>query len=380
MRAESPPKMKQLFKFILQYAKNGRLFKTITGLAIVCGVLGGVSAAGLLALVNAGLGQANASRPWLAAAFFGLCLLMPAIRMVSEVLIIRVASDVTFNLRLIICQRILSTPLRGLEEIGMPRLMATLTEDIIAISATLSSMPVLCINAAVVASCLIYLAWLSLPVFGLVMIFTVLGTMAYHKGVGRGWLYQRLARENWDSLMKYFQTLTGGIKELRLHRPRLRAYFGSFESAAASSRRFNSLSMMVFTAAAQSMEMLVFILIGLLVFILPKVMTIEVETMASACLTILYMLSPLAALINVFPSLSRASIAVAKLEKLGLSPRQQPVEGDSSYLSDPIWKRLDLVNVTHTYSTGEWRRRIHARPLEFELFPRGTSLRDRRER
>jgi putative ATP-binding cassette transporter len=328
-----------------------------------------VSAAGLLALVNAGLGQAKASPPRLAAAFFGLCLLMPVIRLVSEALIIRMAADVTFNLRLTICQRILLTPLRKLEEIGVSRLMASLTEDIFAISTTLSTIPLLCINAAVVASCLIYLAWLSLPIFGLVMIFTVLGIIAYNKAVVRGERYQRLARENWDSLIRYFQTLMGGIKELRLHRPRLRAYYGSFELAAANSRRFNRRSMMVFTAAAHSLEMLVFLLIGLLIFILPKVVALEVETMASACLTILYMLSHIAILINSFPSLSRASIAVAKLEKLSLSPCKQPAEGNASDLPNPVWKRLDLVNISHAYRQEKGDGEFTLGPLNLSFFP-----------
>jgi putative ATP-binding cassette transporter len=361
--------LKHSLVFLLQYARDVKSFKAIAALAVISGAIGGLAVTGLLALFNAVLNDSINPSAGLVLGFFALCFLMPLIRLGSEMMIIHLSVQVTYDLRMNLCRRILSAPLRGLEEIGTARLMATLTDDIAAISMTLTSVPALCINAAIVTGCLIYLAWLSRTVFIAVVIFTTLGTVIYQLLVGRAMRYQKLARENWDNIIEHFQTLTGGIKELRLHRLRGREYYESFESTASNLRRFNSKWMTVFSAAGQFSEMLVFILIGLLVFVLPNINGFDSKSLAGCCLTILYMLGPLGVVINMIPSLSRANIAIMKIQKLDLSLGTQSIEDNSSPLPGPQWKRLELVNVTHSYRQKDDNGDFTLGPLTLTLLP-----------
>ena len=361
--------MRQLIPFLFQYSKGVRSFRSIIVFAIISGALGGLASAGLLAIINASLNDPLRAPISLVVAFFGLCLLVPLIRFVSEVLVIRISTEVTFDLRVKLFWRILSAPLIRVEQNGPSRLMATLTDDVNAISNTLTSVPTFFINFAVVIGCLIYLAWLSWTVFIIVIALAVLGTISYQLPLNRGLLYQGLARENWDEIFKHFRALTEGFKELKLHRPRRRVYGETFMSTMSYSKRISKVWMTIFSAASHWSEILVFIFIGFIVFILPHLRPIDPKILTSACMTILYMFGPVAILIATFPLLGRANIAILKIQKLGLSLGDEANDDTAAPLPSPVWNSLELSGVTHTYITENETTNFILGPLDLSFSP-----------
>ena len=361
--------MRQLIPFLFQYSKGIRSFRSIAALAIISGAVGGLASAGLLALINASLNDPLNAPVSLVVAFFCLCLLVPAIRFVSEILLIRISTEVTFDLRVKLFWRILSAPLIRLEKNGPSRLMATLTDDVTAISDTLTSVPTFCINFAVVIGCLIYLAWLSWAVFAVVIALAILGTITYQLPINKGLHYQGLARENWDEVFKHFRALTEGIKELKLHRPRRRVYAEAFMSSMSTSQRISRIWMIIFRAASHWSEILIFIFVGFIVFILPHLRAVDPKTLTSSCITVLYMFGPVAIVIGTFPVLGRANIAILKIQKLGLSLGHQANDDTSAPLPSPVWNSLELSGVTHTYYRENETTNFILGPLDLRFTP-----------
>jgi len=66
--------------------------------------------------------------------FVGLAVITLVNNLISQFLLVQLAQDAIYKLRLRISGWILASPLRHLEELGANRLLATLTEDIQAIS------------------------------------------------------------------------------------------------------------------------------------------------------------------------------------------------------------------------------------------------------
>src|SRR6476469_4765565 len=128
---------------------------TVT-LAAIAGLLSGASSVGLIALINISLRNAKLPADQLAWSFFGLCLILLITTAASQILIARLSQGVIFNLRMVLTRRILACPLRHLEEIGSHRLLALLTEDVEAVSNASISVSTLCVNTAILASCLLY--------------------------------------------------------------------------------------------------------------------------------------------------------------------------------------------------------------------------------
>lgn len=336
----------KLLSFLIKYSPR------IVLLALLAGTLSGISNTALLALINLALKHDAPPSGSLLWVFAGLCLILPVTKFTSEYLLTNLGQKALLKLRMQLSRQILSTPLLYLEEVGAHRLLATLAEDIPVITNALISIPILCINIAVVVAGLIYLGWLSLPMLLVVCMFVTLGIITYQVPIIRAVRRLRLAREESDALFNHFRTLTGGNKELKLHRRRRQMFLSHvLEPTAASLCRQNIAGMKIYNAAASWGQVLVFIVIGLVVFVLPSYRIVSAQSLIGYSLTLLYMMAPLQAIMNNIPSLSRASIAVKKIENLGLSLVARATEPSAPDAPEakPDWTTLELAGVTHTY-------------------------------
>lgn len=209
-------------------------------LGAIASIITGASSAGLIAVINYILQNLEQTSAWLVWSFIGLCLLLMISSAISWILLTYLSQNIIYNLRLELTQSIFSCPLRQLEIISAPKLLAALTEDVNTISNSSIAISALGVNIALLLGCLIYLCWLSLPVFLIFFVFIIIGTFSYQFLVSKGNKWFAIARETQDDLFKHFQTVTQGSKELKLHRQRRQAFFQEDlkESAAALLRRW----------------------------------------------------------------------------------------------------------------------------------------------
>lgn len=329
-------------------------------LAMLTGFLSGTSSAGLIALINTALTSTKPTLSSLGAIFAGLCLVMLISTVISQVLLARLSEGAIFDMRIILSHRIIACPLHQLEEIGAPRLLATLTDDIQSVSKAFLGFPFLCTNIATVVSCLIYLGWLSGTVFiGLVAVMA-LGVGSFQFLMSKGDRFFALAREEQDRLFKHFQSLTEGIKELKLHKKRRQTFLSEdLQSTASASRHYNIIGLSLFAVAGSSGLLLLFITIGLLLLGFPQLVDVKPSVLSGYAFVIIYMVVPMEAILNAFPIFSKANIALAKIDSLhlllagdSLTPPQ--LEGtEEGEMNDPefttTWQHLELIGVTHTY-------------------------------
>jgi len=101
-------------------------------LAIITGFLSGGSSAGLIALISRAL--VEGVTPLVILAFIGLAGIALTTSIISQVMLIRLSQRAVFDLRLHLSRQILRAELTHLEQLGTPRLLATLTEDVQAVA------------------------------------------------------------------------------------------------------------------------------------------------------------------------------------------------------------------------------------------------------
>lgn len=249
-------------------------------------------------------------------------------------------------------RRILAAPLRHLEELGAHRLLATLTDDIPAITNALTFIPIFCINIVIVLGCLFYLGWLSWPVLLAVLGFMVLGIGTYQLPIMKALHYHRQAREESDNLYQHFRALTSGVKELKLHRQRREAFLTNLlQPTAQAVRRNNLLGVSIFIVAVSWGQILFFIVIGLLLFTLSGQLNLNAQVLTGCTLVLLFMMTPLEVILSALPNLGRASVALKKVETLGFSLKTKAVEDSPVTPPPPLtnWTSLELAGVMHTY-------------------------------
>lgn len=343
-----------LIRFLLRNARVVKHAPLLMGLILLAGVISGGSNAVLLAMINHSLSNGASVSGTFIFFFVALCLLLPLSRFASEAMLLTLSSKAMLELRIHLSRRILSAPLRRLEALGSHRLLATLTEDVPTIGNSLVNIPIFSMHLSIVLGCLIYLGWLSWPILLGVLGFMIVGVLTYQIPLRKGTRAYAFVREEWDKLFSHFQAVTSGVKELKLHHDRREAFFTkALYPTASSVRRHGMIGHLMFVGANSWGQALFFILIGLILFVSHSLPGVNTQTLIGYTLVILYMMTPLQMILTLIPTFANASVAMQKVEKLGLtlheSAGSEEQEASVPSVTGPAWRGLELVGVTHTY-------------------------------
>jgi putative ATP-binding cassette transporter len=356
----------KLTYFLLRTFRGGIIVPLIVGL------LAGSSSAGLIALINIRLSTPGAFGATLALSYAGLAVVVLITNYLSQYLLARLAQGAAFDLRMRLTSQILAAPLRHLEQLGAHRLMASLTEDIPSIIAALLGLPALCINVATLAIFLVYLGWLSHTMLVGMCVFMALGIGIRQLLVIKASNSLRLAREESSTLLGHYRTLTEGAKELKLHNNRRAVFFNDdLKSTAEKLRRFNQNGLSIYIAAESWSRFLYYIFLGLILFVLPLVQTVSMQTLTGYTLIVLYVMGPLGSLLNLLPTLSRAKIALQQIDDLNMTLATAGKDSDLETRSiiKPTWERLELIQVAHQYHTSESDHSFTLGPIDLDFRP-----------
>lgn len=340
--------------------------------AILSGIVSGISSAGLIAVINSALVGSDVG--WNTSAWFFIALLLVVFGsgMGSAIMLLHLAERSTFEMRLVMSRRILSSSFQKLEEVGAHRLFATLTEDVHVIAQSLQIIPALIINSAVVIGCLAYLGWLSLTALLLMVIAIAVGVRVYQLMIGKAMIFLSDARETQDSLFDHFRAISYGSKELKLNRKR-REFFLSdeFEPTAKALQNSTVRGMSVYVVANQWGQLLFFILIGLLIFALPSNAKVDSAVLVGSVLTITYLMGPIMAIISLFPMISAASVALTKIDSLGFNHNSEEHSGASNLpaISPHSWSGLEFHGVSYSYP-GVTADKFLLGPINLNVNPR----------
>lgn len=285
---------------------------------LVAGIASGLSGIVLLALINSFLHAANIFDEKSAFIFLGLVTLVIGTRIVSSVGMMRLVQAATRDLRLQLSYQIMAAPYSTLQKLGSARLMANLTEDVSVISQALQRISQISINTVWLIGGLAYMAWLSLDLLLFVVSVIAFGVIIYYLNSYLAMRPLHNAREQDDALYAYFQALTQGIKELKLHRRRAQAFLeNGMVPAAKASCQLNISAMTFFAFAAAWGGVVLYTLIGIVLYGSHNWWGVIDETVVSGyILTLLYIFGPISMLIDSIPELGRAKISLKKIETL----------------------------------------------------------------
>ena len=341
-------------------------------ISIVTGLLSGASSASLIALIGSAASPTATSRlTSIAWGFVGLVVVALITSVVSQIMLTRLSQNAVFQLRMRLSHQILSSELSHLERLGNFRLLATLTEDVQAVSNAVYAIPFLCIDIASVIGCMLYIAWLSWAVLLMVccLLVLVMGTNYWLLKAGKTLF--ALAREDQDLLFKHFRTITEGVKELKLHYTRRQVFLSEdLQPTAAALRRHNVRGQILFSISTSWGKLLLFFAIGFILFALPNLLVISPQTLAGCILTFTYLMLPMENIVNDFPQLSKASVALQKIDSLGLSLADRMEVSIVPPAINSHWHSLELKEVTHAYGREQEDNNFILGPVNLKFYPK----------
>jgi putative pyoverdin transport system ATP-binding/permease protein len=279
--------------------------------------------------------------------------------------------NVMVTLRMQLCRKILTAPLRNLEQLGSPRLYATLTGDVPGIANAFVFLPLLCMNLAILLGCLIYLCWLSPLLLLGAIVFMGIGIVSHQLPVKKALKYFERAREKTDALFQQLRSLVEGTKELKLHRNRRNAFYSELlEPTARASQQELATGDIIWAAAGSWGQILFFIFIGLVLFLVPTLSPRNSLVLTGYTLTVMYMMGPLEFVLNFVPELTRANVAMNKIDAITESLDEQFVtEAAPDAEAKPSWNSLELAGVQHTYRRENEEEDFSLGPIDLSLRP-----------
>ena len=360
----------KLINFFVRCSKSIPYSKRMIKLVLAASIVGGIANTVVLAVVNRALsGRASVATAliWL---FATMALVAAFNKALSKIMLVRLYTGTMFNLRMEMSQQILKAPLRHLEKLGSHRVLTAFTEDTMVITNALIQLPSLVTNAVIVLGCLIYMLYLSWLLFALVVVCAAIGVFIYHLMEKRATRSFRAARESTAVLMKQFRSLVEGNKELKLHRQRRKEFLTEgIEVTANSVAQHRVTATSAYAIAENSGEILIFLMIGLLIFLFAPLRGIGTPVLTGYIIAILYMTTPLQFILNTYGLAGQAEASIDKVDELKKSLASKITEVEATPSSDRItnWTSLELQGATHSYHREKENSTFTLGPVDLKI-------------
>ncbi|EEF60980.1 cyclic peptide transporter [Pedosphaera parvula Ellin514] len=335
-------------------------------------LLSGACNAALIALVNTSLNNAKWSVAVLVGGFVALVLGKTITNILSQVLLARFAQGAVSGLRRDLTKRILGVPLRQVESIGTHRILVALTDDVFNITQALLAIPIITVNVAILVGGAVYLGLLSWKILLGIGVLVVFGGISYRIMMTSAFKSLNAAREEEDKLFSYFRALTDGIKELKLHRSRRKVFLAeNIHDTTETFQKYNVEAECRFIYAQNWNHLLFYLLVGCVLFMMPKMGQVSHAAMTGYVITILYLMGPLAGVMGSMSLFGRASIALQKVEELGLSLAAASTEEAviNKTEREVPFRSLELINVQHAYRHEKEDTNFVLGPIDLKFGP-----------
>ncbi|MGY1448915.1 cyclic peptide export ABC transporter [Pseudomonas chlororaphis] len=347
-----------------------RPFRTTVVISVALGMVGGLAITLLLATINNALHSATGMTQGVVLTFAALCLLALTSSIVSDIGTNYVGQRIIAALRKDLGEKVLSAPITQIERYRSHRLIPVLTHDVDTISDFSFAFTPLAIAATVTLGCLGYLAYLSVPMFLMMVVAIIIGTSVQYVAGGKGIRGFDLARDQEDELQRYYNAIASGAKELRMHRPRrYRMNTHRIQETADRIASIQVRSVNIYILAKTFGSMLFFVVIGLALAMQAYNPNPDPTVITGFVLVLLYMKGPLENLVAYLPVVGKAKIAFGRISELSerFSSPEPHLLLDATEAPKPVVHSLELRGVSYSPPPVEGSEPFHLGPIDLDI-------------
>nr|WP_256489749.1 cyclic peptide export ABC transporter [Pleionea sp. CnH1-48] len=298
--------------------------------------------------------------------FFVSCILILFVRTISEVILLRVATLVSRDYRLQFYKQITEAPISAIEKIGSSKLIASINLDVPRVVMGARVFPALLVNGVSLMGMLGFLLYLNASVFKLVILSIICGVIAYQIPMIFGRKIFTRARHIRDDLQEGIRGLVYGAKELKINDEKKKAFFEEVLIQHENDILKNEKTAhTIVNATASFGELLSFFVIGLVSFVFVNYHAITQEELVGVIMALLYLIGPMAIILNSIPQLTVAFVSVRKINQLLKEIPQEEVSLEVG--ASPAWSQVSFDDVVFRYDAKEDESGFGIGPVNFTL-------------
>lgn len=304
--------------------------------------------------------------------FTGAVVLLVLSRLVSRNLLDWLSMRAIMRIRYNLARNILSLPLKRIEDLGVPKIMAYVFDDVVRIGAGLSGLPNFLGHVIVLIGAMIYLGFVSTVGLAALLTVLVLGVTCYRWLLARAVNAQRDARSARDELYNLTGGMARGAKELRFNAHRQSHFFKKSFSSSLDRHFQKSLAGAIFATAGLTLsQVLYFVCLGVIVFAVPQFAALDSAALMKFAVIVLYLPAPIEGIVQFFSTLTAAQVSIERLQHLGVLDENLHRHEDPPAIVDhgPV-ESISVASLEYTHrhaETGE--RDFHVGPLDLTFRP-----------
>jgi putative pyoverdin transport system ATP-binding/permease protein len=293
----------------------------------------------------------------------------------SQKFILRVAAyeveHIVERLRVRLASVIRHADLLPVEHVGASRIFGGITKETLTLSQSALPMMIACQSAVMVVVSVVFIAIVSPVALILVLVIIGLGVLVHLRNIesGKQDLQSAYAKEN--DLFDALTDLLQGMKEVRLNEARNDALFREIQRVAAAVAERKTSAGMQFASQYMFSQALFYLLMASMVFILPRLATIEGATISIITGAILFIIGPLSSLVAAIPVFSGATVALTNIMQLEaeLSRYQEEARPSEPAMAEHLRGFASItfrqIEFLHKDSRGETTFRMG--PINFDI-------------
>lgn len=292
-----------------------------------------------------GLQVSNAN---VAMAFAIGCLFIVIFRTLSQVSLSRIAMVMASDQRVDLYKKIGSAPISSLEHVGIPKLLATMNQDLPAVVAGAQFLPDLLINSVTIVGMLGFLLYLNASVFWFVIGAILFGVITYQVPMLLGRRYFVRGREVGDALHSSIEGLVNGAKELKLSAHKRAMFFDTMLlNHEGELLKLQKKTNTIIRMSSNYGEMLCFFIIGGLMFIFVNYHSISNSELMGVVMVLLYVTGPIAAILHIIPEVIHSRVALDRVTAVINSLSEEEI--DEKNIRQLDWDAVRFENVSYEH-------------------------------
>jgi cyclic peptide transporter len=304
------------------------------------------------------------------ALFIGLLVLSLIITRVFQTYMVKLTNGIVFDFELNLIQKIRFATYEGFDKIGIGRVYTAMND-----TKALGQIPasfVNGINYAVVISCgLVYLFWIS-PVGSGAVLLLMVGLLIFY--LVRNKSIEKSLNELRDLQNEYHQNLRDllhGFKEIKMSQVRNENMFHKYlKRNLVTGRDLGIGTAVKYLDNELTGSYSWYIVLGLILFGLPRLFDLEMAQTTTFVVTILYLMGPVYGLIQLVPFYTRVKIAIERLQgfeaDINNQVKSEIGHGDMTPFNQ-VFCHLELKDVTFEYFDKKKQTSFQLGPINLEI-------------
>lgn len=292
--------------------------------------------------------------------FTGLILLYLILTTLAQIVISLLGHKIVFNLRTHLLKQILNSRFEWIKRIDKSKIIASLTNDIQHISFAFVRLPELVQGGLFVLLICGYMAYLSMSLFLIIVIWLIATIIGGNWSVKRVYHHLKSVRQQNDDIHAHYESSLEGFKELSLNQHRKHQLYQDFIQANEKVRNHSLFADTYHAFAGNFTNVMMLMAVGIIFYLSVYHQWASFQDATTIALALLFIRGPLITAVGAFPTMMQAHVAFKAIEALKLSPL---TDCNTDELNFTNWQKIQFHRVSYQYDNNAFS----LKPIDFTL-------------